>query len=62
MLNEVVNDENEFSDDDLFCHIYKKWRLSQSDNELDLYLGTPIVPGEINLLEWWKVWSIKYIN
>jgi hypothetical protein len=53
----VDEDENhnEDSDDDLFSHIYKKRRLSNNENELDLYLGTPIVPGEVNLLQWWKV-------
>jgi hypothetical protein len=54
----VSNDavvEDEHSEDDLFCHIYKKRRLSNSESELDLYLGTPIVPGEVNLLQWWKV-------
>ena len=46
---------NEDSDDDLFSHIYKKWQFSNNENELDLYLRTPIVPGEVNLLQWWKV-------
>jgi hypothetical protein len=49
------NNDNENSDDDLFSHIYKKRQLSNNENELDLYLGTPIVPGEVNLLQWWKV-------
>ena len=57
--DEDVNDDNEHSEDDLFCHIYKKRRLSNSENELDLYLGTPTVPSEVNLLQWWKVYSIK---
>ena len=48
-----IEDDN-LPKDDLFNHIYKKRRLS-NENELDLYLGTPIVPGEVNLLQWWKV-------
>jgi len=56
---ELVEEDNELSDDDLFCHIYKKRRLSNSENELDLYLKTPIVPAEVDLLQWWKVCIIK---
>ena len=52
--NELVEDDDNLLEDDLFCHIYKKRRLS-NENELDLYLGTPIVSGEVNLLQWWKV-------
>jgi len=47
---EPIEDDN-LPKDDLFNHIYKKRRLS-NENELDLYLGTPIVPGEVNLLQW----------
>lgn len=54
VINDAAeNDEN--SDDDLYSHIYKKRRLSSNENELDLYLGTPIVPGEVDILKWWKV-------
>lgn len=52
VIDELV--EENPSEDDLFCHIYKKRRLG-NENELDLYLGAPIVPGETNLLQWWKV-------
>ncbi len=59
ITDEDVNDDNEYSEDNLFCHIYKKRRLSNSENELDLYLETLTIPGEVNLLQWWKVYSIK---
>ena len=59
VAKELVEEDNELSDDDLFCHIYKKQRLSNSENELDLYLKTPIVPAEVDLLQWWKVCIIK---
>lgn len=42
-------------DDDLLSHIYKKPRVSESGSELNFYLGSPVVPGEIDLLQWWKV-------
>lgn len=42
-------------DDDLLSHIYKKSRLSESGNELNFYFGSPVVPGEVDLLQWWKV-------
>ena len=54
---DVVQEDNVSPDNDLFQHIYKKWQLS-NENELDLYLGCPIVAGGINginLLDWWKV-------
>ena len=59
VAEELVEENNELSDDDLFCHIYKKWKLSNSENELNLYLKTPIVPAEVDLLQWWKVCIIK---
>jgi hypothetical protein len=49
---ELVEEDNELSDDDLFCHIYKKRKLSNSENELNLYLKTSIVPAEVDLLQW----------
>lgn len=42
-------------DDDLLSHIYKKWRASRSESELNLYLGSPVVPGDVDILQWWKV-------
>lgn len=53
-VDDAVEDD-EHSDDDLFSHMYKKRRLSNSENELDLYLETSVVPGEVNILQWWKV-------
>jgi len=47
--------ENITTDDDLLSHIYKKQRLSRNESELDLYLGSPVIPGDVNLLQWWKV-------
>ena len=52
---EEINVEN-----DLLNHIYKKRQRSETESELDLYLGSPVVPGEVDLLQWWKV--ISYIN
>src|SRR5215469_8935302 len=47
--------ENITTDDDLLSHIYKKQRLSRNESELDLYLGSLVIPGDVNLLQWWKV-------
>ena len=47
-------------EDDLLNHIYKKRRRSETESELDLYLRSPVIPGEVDLLQWWKV--ISYIN
>jgi hypothetical protein len=58
IAEEEVDDEH--PEDDLFCHIYKKRRLSNSENELDLYLGAPVVHADVNLLQWWKV-KLNYI-
>ena len=49
VANEPVEDDN-LPKDDLFSHIYKKWRLN-NENELNLYLEIPIVSGEVNLLQ-----------
>ena len=46
---ELVENDDNLLEDDLFCHIYKKRRLSNK-NELDLYFETPIIPDEVNLL------------
>lgn len=35
--------------------MYKRQRVSNSESELDLYLGTTVVPGEVDILQWWKV-------
>jgi len=51
ITDEDVNDDNEYSENDLFYHIYKKQRLSNSENELDLYLETLTILGEVNLLQ-----------
>jgi hypothetical protein len=42
-------------DDDLLSHIYKKRRASRTESELELYLGSPVVPGDVDVLQWWKV-------
>ena len=52
VVTDNENNDNEDSDDDLFSHIYKKCWLSNNENELDLYLRTPIIPGKVNLLQW----------
>ena len=46
---------NTDADDDLLFHIYKKPWLSGSENELNLYLGSSVIPAEVDLLQWWKV-------
>jgi hypothetical protein len=51
-VTEVVQD-NEESTDDLFNHMYKKRRASHNESELDSYLDSPIVPGDVDLLQWW---------
>ncbi len=40
------------NDDDLLSYIYKKQRSSRTESKLDLYLGSPVVPGEVDLLQW----------
>ena len=45
-----VIEPDDYPEDDLFSHIYKKRRQS-NENELDLYLSTPIVHGDVNLLQ-----------
>lgn len=54
---EIPNDQesNMDADDDLLSHIYKKQRVSGSENEINLYLGSPVVHGEVDILQWWKV-------
>ncbi|CAB5157817.1 unnamed protein product [Rhizophagus irregularis] len=59
-LDQNVQDEDLTADDDLFSHIYKKWRTSRNKSELDLYLKSPVVPGEIDLLQWWKANESQY--
>ncbi len=54
MSVDVVEDD-EHSEDDLFSHMYKKQKLSNNESELDLYLGTAVVPGNVDILQWWKV-------
>ena len=51
-IDQNIQDEELNADDDLLSHIYKKWRTSRNESELDLYLGSPIVPGEVDLLQW----------
>lgn len=51
-----IDEENDIvADDDLLDHIYKKRRTSRNENELEVYLGSPTVPADIDLLQWWKV-------
>lgn len=54
-INRSVQAVVTVDDDDLLGHIYKKRRASGTESELELYLGSPEVPGDIKLLEWWKV-------
>ncbi|GBB87872.1 hypothetical protein RclHR1_14370003 [Rhizophagus clarus] len=39
-LDRNVQDEDFTADNDFFSHIYKKWRTSRNESELDLYLGS----------------------
>ena len=50
----IESDRNSEPNDNLFHHIYKK-RCSTNENELELFLGYPVLSAEINILEWWKV-------
>ncbi|EXX51121.1 hypothetical protein RirG_264420 [Rhizophagus irregularis DAOM 197198w] len=59
-IDQNIQDEDLIADDDLLSHIYKKWRTSRNESELDLYLGSPIVPGEVDLLQWWKMNESQY--
>lgn len=58
-MDQDVQMEEINANDDLLNHIYKKQRHSRTESELDLYLESPVVPGEIDLLQWWKVSSIN---
>lgn len=46
-------------DDDLISHMYKKRRFSGSESELEIFLNSPIVHGETDILNWWKVCKKK---
>ncbi|CAB5370059.1 unnamed protein product [Rhizophagus irregularis] len=59
-IDQNIQDEDLTADDDLLSHIYKKRRTSRNESELDLYLGSPIVPGEVDLLQWWKMNESQY--
>ncbi|PKY59260.1 hypothetical protein RhiirA4_514776 [Rhizophagus irregularis] len=59
-IDQNIQDEDLIADDDLLSHIYKKRRTSRNESELDLYLGSPIVPGEVDLLQWWKMNESQY--
>lgn len=61
-MDQGVQIEEINADDDLLNHIYKKQRRSGTESELDLYLETPVVPGEVNVLQWWKVCNKPFIN
>ncbi|CAB4432336.1 unnamed protein product [Rhizophagus irregularis] len=50
-IDQNIQDEDLIADDDLLSHIYKKRCTSRNESELDLYLGSPIVPGEVDLLQ-----------
>lgn len=54
-IDQSVQEDDPTADDDLMSHIYKKRRSSGTESELDLYLGSPVVPGDVALLQWWKV-------
>jgi len=40
-------------DNDLFGHIFKKWKLDK--DEFSAYLNERVVPGKTDILAWWKV-------
>jgi len=46
--------------DDLLLHVFKKQNLV-SDDELKLYLKEPCIGAKVDILNWWKVYFIKYI-
>ncbi|CAB4445822.1 unnamed protein product [Rhizophagus irregularis] len=55
----IESDRNSEPNDNLFHHIYKK-RRSTNENELELFLGYPVLSAEINILEWWKLNEPQY--
>ncbi|CAB4495821.1 unnamed protein product [Rhizophagus irregularis] len=59
-IDQNIQDEDLTADDDLLSHIYKKRHTSRNESELDLYLGSPIVPGKVDLLQWWKMNESQY--
>jgi hypothetical protein len=48
------------TDNELLLHVFKKQKLTP-DDELTLYLKEPCVGAHIDILNWWKVYLIKYI-
>ena len=54
VIVDVIQD-SEDDKDDLFKHMYKKRRASHNESELDIYLNSEVVPGNVDLLQWWKV-------
>lgn len=50
--NEVIS--NEYPEDSLLQHIYKR-RRTVNYNEIDQYLAAPVVIYGTDILDWWKV-------
>ena len=46
---------NEYPEDSLLQHIYKRRRIV-NNNEIDQYLAAPVVLYGTDILNWWKVW------
>jgi hypothetical protein len=44
----------------LLLHVFKKQNLVP-DDELKLYLKEPCIGAKLDILDWWKVYLIKYI-
>ncbi|GES78260.1 ribonuclease H-like domain-containing protein [Rhizophagus clarus] len=59
-LDQNIQNEDLTADDNLLSHIYKKRCTLKNKSELDLYLRSPVVPGEIDLLQWWKANESQY--
>ena len=47
---DVIQD-SEDDEDDLFKHMYKKRRALHNENELDIYLNSEVIPGNVDLLQ-----------
>ena len=53
-VNDLVNEQHDEIEDELFSHIFKKRKISCKD-KLTEYLKEPVVQYSTDVLLWWKV-------
>ena len=53
-VDDLVNEQHDEIEDELFSHIFKKRKISRKD-ELTEYLKEPVVQYSTDVLLWWKV-------